>query len=92
MATASRQVSVGPNSVLLADRVSTSGGGSVILLNSDATFTVFVGGVDVTTSNGLALKPGASLALQLGDKDAVYAIAGGSTSTATIFVFRSGNG
>jgi len=92
MSTASRQVSVGPNSVLLADRYSTSGGGSVVLLNSDAVFTVFVGGIDVTTSNGLALKPGASLSMQLGDRDAIYAIAGGTTSTATIFVFRSGNG
>lgn len=92
MSTASRQVTVGQAQVLLADRYSTSGGGSVVLLNSDAVFTVFVGGADVTTSNGLALKPGASLSLQLGDRDAIYAIAGGTTATATVFVFRSGNG
>lgn len=92
MSTASRQVTVGQAVTLLADRYSTSGGGSVVLLNSDATFTVFVGGIDVTVNNGLALKPGASLSFQLGDKDAVYAIAGGTTATATVFVFRSGNG
>ena len=90
MSVASRQVTVGQVAVLLADLASTSGGASVVLLNSDATFTVFVGGTDVTTTNGLALKPGASLSLTLSGTDAIYAKAGGSTATATVFVFRSG--
>ena len=91
MAIASRQVSVGPNKVLLADYgVSTSGGANVVLLNSDAVFTVFIGGADVTTSNGLALKPGASFSTTLVNPEALYAIAGGTTSTATVFVFRGG--
>lgn len=91
MSTASRQVTVGQVAVLLADLVSTSGGASVVLLNSDAAFTVFVGGSDVTTGNGVALKPGASLGpLRLAAADAIYAKAGGSTATATVFVFRYG--
>ena len=82
MSVSSRQVTVGQARVLLADLTSTSGGASVVLLNSDAVFTVFVGGVDVTTSNGLALKPGASLSLTLSGTDQVWAIAGGKIYTA----------
>lgn len=88
MAVASRQVSVATSPVLLADLSSTSGGANVVLFNSDATNTCFIGGVDVTTSNGIALKPGTTLSLTLSNPDAFYAVC---PSTITVHVLRSGS-
>lgn len=91
MSIASRQVNVGPNKVLLADLTSTSGGAQVVLLNSDATFTTFVGGSDVSSTTGYTLKAGASLSLTLASPDMVYAISGGTTNTIIVNVFRAGS-
>lgn len=87
---ANYNVSVGPNAVKLADLVSTSGGATVVLLNSDATFATAIGGSNVTVATGFPLKAGASLTIQLVGTDAVYAITGGTTNTVVVNVARSG--
>jgi hypothetical protein len=46
-----------------------------------ASGTLYIGGADLTTSNGYKLDNGDKLTLMVGDQEALYAIAGAGTHT-----------
>lgn len=78
MALKTRTVTVGTSAVAL---VSDAGYGSgsypyPVLVYNAGTVTVYFGGTDVTTSNGIPVAANASLQLELITNDALYAISG----------------
>jgi len=63
-----------------ASTASSSDKRSVLVNNPSGGSTVYLGGSDVTTSNGITLPAGSSLPLTLGYGDDLWAVAGGSTT------------
>ncbi len=52
---------------------------SLLVYNNHATITIYVGGPDLTTANGMLVVAGASVSLDLIVGDEVYAIAASGT-------------
>jgi len=63
-----------------ASTASSSDKRSVLVNNPSGGSTVYLGGSNVTTSNGVTIPAGASLPLTLGYGDDLWAVAGGSTT------------
>lgn len=63
-----------------ASNASASDKRSVLVNNPSGGSTVYLGGSDVTTSNGITLPAGSSLPLILGRGDDLWVVAGGSTT------------
>lgn len=62
--------------------------GRVVVYNNDATATLYVGGSDVTTSNGIAVAAGRSLSMTLGPGEVAFGIVASSTLNARVAVSR----
>jgi hypothetical protein len=77
MAVKSEAVTVTTSAVLIASGRSISDTKQVVVQPSG---DVYVGGSDVSTSNGVLVGSGDSLALFLGVGDELYAVSGGSVS------------
>ena len=61
----------------------------IILQNLDAAINIFIGGPDVSSSNGYALAPGASLPMQLfGESEIPYIVAASGTPTLAVLCGR----
>lgn len=61
----------------------------VQIKNIDASITIYIGGANVTSSNGYPLLAGQSLAMQLlGSGDLPYAISASATPTMAVLVGR----
>lgn len=93
MAVGSNQVSVGTSATLLASVPAGAGGGSpaqsgAVLLYPDATTDVFLGGANVSTTNGLKLKAAGTVpvTVPLFAGDVLYGIV--ATGTATVGVLQ----
>lgn len=79
----SSRPTVGTSATLLSTSVQVAIADSktvVVQVPSDAANSVFVGGSDVSTSNGLEVVAGGSLSIDLGPGDDLYAIAVANTS------------
>ncbi len=63
-----------------ASTASSSDKRSVLVNNPSGGSTVYLGGSNVTTSNGITLPAGSSLPLTLGYDNDLWAVAGGSTT------------
>ena len=63
-----------------ASTASSSDRRSVLVNNPSGGSTVYLGGSDVTTSNGITLPAGSSLPLTLGYGDDLWVVAAGSTA------------
>jgi len=63
-----------------ASRASNTDKRSVLVNNPSGGSTVYLGGSDVTTSNGITLPAGSSLPLTLGYGDDLWAVAAGTTA------------
>lgn len=78
------------NSATSLDANVTSGTARSVILRNRGTIAIFVGGADVTTSNGYQVDPGESLSIDVsgwgGANVAVYAIT--VSSTATVHVLQ----
>lgn len=81
MAAASRAVSVTTTATRLDNATSGSSSQGAAIYNNGAA-TVYVGGADVTTSNGYPLAAGAQLTADLTEGDALY----GRVATGTVEV------
>jgi hypothetical protein len=95
----SYQVGAGPNAVAIADQRTLPGGPAVVIHNLHASEPVYIGGdenqdvdekaADLTASTGFRLVAGASLSVDIGAGDTLYARAGGTTVTVTVMVLRT---
>ena len=63
-----------------ASTASSSDKRSVLVNNPSGGSTVYLGGSDVTTSNGITLPAGSSLPLNLGYGDDLWVVASGTTA------------
>lgn len=60
----------------------------IVVYNNDATATLYVGGADVTTSNGIAVTAGRSFSMSLGPGQVAFGIVASSTLNARVAVSR----
>ena len=61
----------------------------VVVYNSDASASIYVGGSDVTTSAGIVVAAGRSFSLDLGPGDVAFACCASSTVNARVVVRKS---
>lgn len=73
---------VGTSPTLLCDGTQATGADprSCVVVNpTGSANTVYLGGADVSSSNGISLVAGATFAIDIGPGDSLYGIAAGST-------------
>lgn len=86
---ANARVTVGTTPTLLTTtETDTMAGSRLLVRNSSATASVFLGGSGVTTANGYEVPSGASVSLVLDSGDALYAVVG--VGTIDVHVLRIG--